>query len=110
MYVYSGKCRLCEVGVETDMVDRRGDNLFTGDIVVIWTENYFSGMTVVVGNQFQSYTNGTHELLGFDEKFIMGIKQVRLEDGEWSVIRVKSFSEVVEGEHWASFGFSFSNQ
>ncbi len=82
MYVYSGNCRKCETGLPTGLTDIVGKPLFTGDIVVIYTEDndgklsYFpDDLTVVVIDQWQSFANGTHVLREAQgAPFVMGIK------------------------------------
>ena len=113
MFVYSGKCRLCETGKPTPIFDRSGRRLHTGDIVMISTESYIpEGLTVVVSDQFQSYSDGTHvERENGVTYFVMGIKgSGSNDDGHWNILRTKSHSDVVDGEHWPEYGFSFSEK
>lgn len=109
IYVYSGQCRLCEVGHPADARDINGKPLHTGDIVVIFTENYQPDtLTVVVRNDFTSYGNGQHVPQESSEAFVMGIKSVPIEDaGMWKVLKVKDYSDVVPGEHWSAWGFNY---
>jgi hypothetical protein len=64
---------------------------------------------VVIRDEYRSFSGGAH--LPVDEPgdpFVMGIKSVPLEDtGEWRVLKVKDFSDVVPGEHWREYGFSY---
>jgi hypothetical protein len=115
MYVYSGKCRLCETGVKTPFADVMGNTLFTGDIVIVATDDcpMPSGLTVVVSDQYQSYSDGSHvehvEKEDGHEFFVMGIKSVDLyAPGQWHVIRLKEHSDIVNGEHWQAYGFRYS--
>ena len=117
MYVYSGKCRQCETGIETGKKDIGDNKLFTGDIVVVFKEdesgiNYPpSGLTVIVNDDWKSFTDGTHERIATNSTpFAMGIKDVGLEDDYWSVMKVKDHSDVVEGEHWKDYGFNYSEE
>ena len=107
--VYSGDCRICEVGIDTELKSGNGEPLKTGDIVMIYTEHYHpSSLTVVLARQYQSYSNAPDELLPEPhEKYIMGIASVDLDDNEWTVTKVKDHSEVVDGEHWKAYGFSY---
>lgn len=114
MYVYSGKCRLCDVGVETGFHDCNDVSLRTGDIVITYTEDELGFanlgvLTVVVSDQYQSYSDGTHvEKEGEVEFFVMGIKSIDInEDGTWRVKRLKGYESVLDGEHWPDYGFSF---
>lgn len=98
MLIYSGYCCMGETGIPTPHFDITGAQLYTGDIVVIYTENYMvDGLTVMVQDE--------------DGFFAMGIKSVMTtgpEDGEkWMVRRVKRHSEVVDGEHWSAYGFNY---
>lgn len=113
-YVYSGDCRLCDVGHETGFRDCNGNNLRTGDIVITYIVDQvgfsnLGGLTVVVSDQYQSYSDGTHkEKEGELEFFVMGIKCIDVnEDGSWRVMRVKEYEFAIDGEHWRDYGFSF---
>lgn len=110
MYVYSGDCRKCEVGLETDLVDWNGDPLRTGDIVILIKDDmYNSGLTVVVSDQWTSYSDGTHVKREGDlEFYVMGIKSVVLGEG-WQAVRVKKFEDVIEGERWPDYGFNYKS-
>jgi hypothetical protein len=115
MYVYSGNCRLCEAGQPIDINDYAGNPLHTGDIVLTFTEDpngctYVGALTVVVSDQYQTYSDGAHvEKTGDQEFYIMGIKGVDITDGEgeWKVKKIKGYADVVDGEHWPEWGFSF---
>ena len=117
MYVYSGKCRLCDVGTETGLIDEAGAELRTGDIVMTYTVDDIAGcsnlggLTVVVSDQFQSYTDGRHEEKnGAPVFFVMGIKGVDLNaPGEWRVKKLKGAEHVIDGEAWPNFGFSYAD-
>lgn len=121
MYVYSGKCRLCNCGEKTDVPDHSGESLTTGDIVMVYTVNNFGvsnfdGLSVVVSDQWESYSDGKHVLKdGEPEYYVMGIKDVELEDDSpifpdysWRVCRLKRAEDVIDGEHWKDFGFRYS--
>ena len=113
MFVYSGNCRLCECGLKTNLkTSIKEEPLRTGDIVVIFTvdENgvlsYFSdSLTVVVSNQYQTYSTGEHKRLKeypdsiADDAYVMGIKDVVIGD-KWQVDRVKKYEDVIDGERW----------
>ena len=114
MYVYSGECRLCDVGPPIGANDCTGKPLFTGDIVLTYTEEnnlgatYVAGLTAVVSDQYQSFSDGTFTERKNPEFYVMGIKNVPLHDsGEWRVQRVKSYIDAIVGEHWREYGFSF---
>lgn len=110
MYVYSGDCRKCEVGVETNLFDWSGELLNTGDIVISICDGlYNSGLTVVIADQWQSYSDGTHVKKDGDlEFFVMGIKSEVLGE-RWQAVRVKKFEDAIEGEHWTDYGFSYKS-
>lgn len=107
MYVYSGNVRLCEVGLSTKLKDVRGEDLYTGDIIALCRDDgVFTGLTVVVANHWVSYIDGTHVKKEDDlEPFIMGIKTANLT--EWLCYRAKSFSDVINDEHWKDYGFNY---
>jgi hypothetical protein len=115
MYVYSGECRLCDVGVYSGFSDAAGIPLSTGDIVLTYTENemgcrFVGGLSVVVSDQYTTFSGGRHEIKNGDvEFFVMGVRGVDLINapGEWKVHLVKSHEDVINGEHWKDYGFSF---
>lgn len=115
--VLSGKCVLCDVGLPAKAKDCRGVDIHTGDIVIIWHGSYVGteleewqpgdGMTVVVADQYQSYSNGDIKRTGDINPFVMGIKDCGFNHPEWRVRVVKKYHDVIEGEHWPEFGFSY---
>ena len=112
MLVYSGKCRLCETGKAVGFRDMEGKELSTGDIVAIWSERGPSPvLTVVVSDQFESFSDGSHEENESPEYFVMGLKSVNLADepGYWRVFKLKDHADVIDGEHWSAWGFSFKS-
>ena len=95
-----------------------GNELFTGDIVQLWHGNYVdtdleewlpsSGLTAIVAKQYQSYSDGSVDILDDGAKpFTMGIANVGVQGGEWKLSLVKSHKDLVEGERFPSFGFNF---
>ena len=116
-FILSGNCRLGDVGEQTPLIDSAGNELFVGDIVITSIIDKFgicsnNGLTVVCSDKWTSYTDGSHiakkESVGY---FVMGIKNVDFmgADAEhWIVNRVKSHSNVIAGENWPEFGFSYS--
>lgn len=118
--VFSGDCCLCDVGIPVNSKDWTEEDLFTGDIVLVYRGHYIrteneewnpsGGLTVVIGNQYQSYIEGVIKHLTNDfEPYVMGIKNCGFNHPEWQIRKVKSFEDVVEGEHWKEFGFSYQN-
>lgn len=122
MKVFSGRCCFCDVGRPTGNQDMHGNELFTGDIVQLWNghfigtelEEWFpcSGLTAIVAEQYQSYARAygevDHVLVDDDAKpFTMGIKSIGVQGGDWKVSLVKSHKDIVEGERFISYGFSF---
>lgn len=116
--VYSGPCCLCDVGRPANAKAYCGKPLHTGDIVMIshgtyldtdveaWT--YADNLTVIVANQFQSFSDGA--MVTINEKapaWVMGIKDCGFNDPAWRVHLVKSHSNVIDGEHWPEYGFRF---
>lgn len=106
--VYSGQCPMCNVGNPTDLKDANNQPLFTGDIVALISQDIHyrnvCGITVIVSNQFQAYSDGTGDLT----PFVMGIRSVDVgNDPHWEVHLVKSHKDVIEGEHWKAYGFHY---
>ena len=65
-------------------------------------------LTAVVSNQFQSFNDGSVRLDDREaEPFVMGLKSVKFDSPEWRVHLVKPFDQVVVGEHWKQWGFSY---
>lgn len=116
-YVLSGKCRLCTIGFDAKVKDWAGKPLFTGDIVAVFTERgdgveNFSGLTAVVRDEFTSYSDGTVvPRADVGDCYVMGIKSVPLDaPGEWRVAKVKDHRDVIPGEHWTAYGFSYQSE
>jgi hypothetical protein len=121
MQIYSGSCCFCDVGRPTGEQDMHGNDLFTGDIVQLWHGNYVgvpdieewlpsSGLTAIVAHQYQSYSNGTIEVLDTDAKpFTMGIASIGVQGAEWKVSLVKSHKDIIPNERFASFGFNYKS-
>ena len=120
MKVYSGKCYKGECGTPTAMTDVMGKPLRVGDIVLSFHEYHPSKegfpptacdhLTVVVDGRFVSYSDGSIESVD-GSCFVMGLKGV-CEDcvpdsDKWSVMLLKPWEDVVDGEHWAAFGFNY---
>jgi len=120
MYVYSGKCREGLCGEKTNLINIDEKPLFVGDIVMSSTidkqgihSNY--GLSVVVSDRYTSYSNGNIEESEKYSFFVMGIKSCKfnlkegeeVEGTEWIVERLKSFEDVIDGEHWKDFGFNY---
>ena len=116
--VHSGKCCLCDVGVAIGHQDYNGIELHTGDIVTTWHGTWIDTdcefwdggdqLTVVVIDQYQTYSDGAVVLReGPHVPFVMGIRDCGFSHPEWRVRLVKKFSDVVDGEHWPAYGFSY---
>lgn len=108
--VFSGECLMAICGEPSGFNDITGAPLFTGDIVIVFTDDYRPhGLTVVVSDQWTTFSDGAIESKdGHQNYFVMGIKAVPLnEDGEWKVLRVKSFADCIQDEHWPAYRFSY---
>ena len=118
--IFSGKCCLCDVGIPVNAFSTWGDpvEIHTGDIVIVWHGDYIGtdieswtptdGMTAVVASHYQSFSDDVIELRREAcEPFAMGIKDCGFNHPEWRVQVVKKFSDVVPGEHWPVYGFSY---
>lgn len=115
-YIMSGNCRMGDVGEPTPLKDCMDKNLFVGDIVIVSIIDQFginsnAGLSVVCSDKYISYIDGTHEIKT-DEitYFIMGIKNVdfmNVNNKTWLVKRIKSFEDVIVGEHWKDYGFNY---
>lgn len=108
IHVYSGSCRLCQCGELTDLIDSKDEKLYTGDIVIVYQDGYIvNHLSVVVRNQYPSYSDGSFKLIDKKGYFIMGIKDTF---DSWLVIKVKNYRDVINGEHWAAFGFNYREE
>lgn len=98
MYVYSGLVRVCEIGLAAGFSDTHAVPLVTGDIVIMFTDQYVpSHLSVVVTDE--------------SGPFVMGLKSVPMHDpGQWRVLRVKAAADVIEGERWPDWGFSYQSK
>jgi hypothetical protein len=109
--VWSGDCCLCDVGLDT------GHGFKTGDIVLLWKGEHIDtdnerweplrNLTVVVADQYTTYSNGKIEETESPEFYVMGIRDCGFDDPSWDIWLVKDHSDVVTGEHWRDYGFSF---
>ena len=119
--VFSGKCCLCDVGSPVNAKSTWGDEveIHTGDIVTLCHGNYIGtdienwtildSLTAVVCDQYQSFSNGTIVLRNeIGNAYPIGIKDCGFNDPEWRVQVVKKFSDVINGEHWPKYGFSYA--
>lgn len=117
MKVFSGNCCLCDVGMPVGAQDESGNELHTGDIVIINHGDYIGtelerwsrigGLTVVVSDQYKSFSDGTVEEIAEPKPFVMGIKDCGFNHPEWRIELVKKFSDVIDGEHWPAYRFSY---
>jgi len=113
---------MCECGLPTQLKCDREDPLRTGDIVVMYTYAKDSGMvsvpqglSVVVADQYDNVQGKVPEKKSdLGESFVMGLKNCGLDEPAedyphtvWRVRRVKRYEDVVPGENWTAFGFSF---
>lgn len=119
--VFSGKCCLCDVGIPVQAQSTWGDpvEIHTGDIVIVWHGDYLGtdletwtpsgGLTAVVSDDYQSFSDGTIKPLDTEEEaFAMGIKDCGFLHPEWRVQVVKKYLDVIPGEHWPQYGFSYA--
>lgn len=114
LYIYSGKCCLGKCGEETPLKTVDGEVLCIGDIVSIQHVSSLSnhGLTAIVNDKWTTFNNNTHKLKdGTVQAFVMGIKNdsIKLDSNEceWYVNKVKSYKEVIDGEHWSEYGFNY---
>ncbi len=118
LYVYSGECNMGRVGDPVGENDANGKPLYVGDIVQL-VEGRCIGtdieswmpldrLTAIVSDQFVTYQDDIMELKeGDPEYFCMGIKSCGIDNPKWQIWIVKSHRDVIEGEHWPNFGFSY---
>lgn len=120
--VFSGNCCLCDVGIPVNAKSTWGDpvEVHTGDIIIVWHGDYIGtdietwyptgGLSVVVSNDYQSFSDGSVELIeGTHEPYPMGIKGCGFDHPEWRIQVVKKHSDVISVEHWPDFGFSYKH-
>ena len=118
MKIYSGSCCMCDCGIPANEKDMHGNDLFSGDIVQLWHGNFIgtdygewlpsSGLTAIVGNQYNSYATGEVELLTDTPRlFTMGIADCGVQNERWKVSIVKSHKDIISGERFVSFGLNY---
>lgn len=118
MRIKSGNCVLCDVGVFTGHTNRMGQELHTGDIILLWNGRYVgtdmeewypeTGLTAIVSDQYQSYSDGSViEKDGEPQFFVMGVKDCGFDSPEWDFQIVKKYYDAIVGEHWETFGFNY---
>lgn len=121
MQVWSGKCCLCDVGLPSGLKDfATEEELHTGDIVLLYFVHYpetdsefweCRGMTTIVADQYTTYTTGVIEEAPLPFKpFCMGVRSVDFPNEQWKLQLIKMYSDVIEGEHWPRYGFSYKHK
>ena len=113
-FVMSGKCRIGDVGEPTSLKDYNSEDLFVGDIVIVYSnENSLIdsvSLSVVCSDKWTSYSNDVHEAKETDiEYYVMGIKDVDFMDNDsiWNVKKVKSCDDIIIGEKWEHLGINY---
>lgn len=98
LYIYSGQCLIGKAGDKTTLTDSYGEKLFIGDIVAIHTDVSAPSLTVICDDSYMG---------NYDSPFVLGIRSVDYmkPDSVWTVTKVKSYEDLVEGERWPRFGF-----
>lgn len=111
MNIYSGKCLMGRCGLETNIKDALHNELFVGDIVALVNDYGFMGLTAIVEDGIETYSDGNILIPeGSTEKFVMGIKSVNIgEDDGWWIVRSKPHYCVVDGENWPEYGFNYKD-
>lgn len=118
MRIYSGNCYLGTCGTPLGVVDVDGNGLFSGDIVVIWSDSgyYKSDFRVCLYHEYEQTSSGEINIVDMCGPWIYGLKSVPLlenvgeREGEysgWNVLKMKSWEDVVDGEHWAALGINY---
>jgi len=121
--IFSGKCLKGVCGEITDLYDYKNNHLYIGDIVLVQYNEYGLGfhsayMSVIVNNKFETFSDGSIIENKDYYSFVMGIANVTKkelayenEEGEltsgWVIEKIKSYKDVVNGEHWKDFGFNY---
>lgn len=113
LWVFSGKVPLCEIGKPTTLIDRDGRPLFTGDIVTIFTvdsDDNIRHSSEVLSCVLELTEEKDLSLHGVTRPgpWVMGIRDVDLSNSQWRVLRLKSWKNVIKGEHWEDYEFSFN--
>lgn len=116
MFVYSGKCKMCEVGLDSDLIDVHERKLKTGDVVIVYKEIQTStvekncvGIGVIAANHFKNVSGEKPSKRDNTNKirpYVMGFSSGGT---PWKIRLVKSYSDIVDGEKWSDYGFHFSS-
>lgn len=131
MYIYTGQVKNCLTGLPTSFTDIHSKPVLTGDILVLFPESLngswgfpLDGLTVALAHDFECYQGKAPlEKSEKETPFIMGYRgcvpevlseseETILVDPEYSLSRfhievVKSYRDVISGEHWTDFGFRY---
>jgi hypothetical protein len=105
------------------MEDDSGSALSTGDIVMTYTISKTFGvadiasLSVVTANHYANFQGIDPVKLPKEEQskpFVMGIASCDIKEPEedypetvWRVRRLKKFEDVIDGERWREWGFSY---
>lgn len=110
MYIFSGSANQGKCGTATHMKDCTGQELFVGDMVLIYKPepngSFVGDVTLTAVVEDKLFLGGEDKL---KPHFVMGIRSCcEHEDFDgWIVKRVKRWSQAVNKESWESFGFNY---
>lgn len=104
--IYSGNCFNGICGEKTNLKDIYGNELFVGDMVVIYKKEDGVSLSAVLRHGYQTYTDGTvtQDLSG--SYFVMGISSENHLD--WNCQKVKSYKDCISGERWSYLGLNYN--
>lgn len=99
MKIYSGKVCVGNVG------DEAPNGFNVGDIVLVYRLEH-------EGSEFERWEHTGHlSAVVSDEDgkpFVMGIKDCGFDDPKWRIDVLKKYSDVIPGERWPAWGFSYA--
>lgn len=98
----------------TSIIDLNNEPLCVGDIVIVTHIDSMGvcsnhGPAVVVNDRWTTYGGGDNVENKVFDTYIMGWKGIDFnkDPAEYLAQKIKSFADVVDGEHWPAFGINY---
>lgn len=119
LFLFSGACLMAELGNATGVTDEAGNELHTGDLVMLFRGHYIGqdyegwypqGLTMIVEDKYETYLGNeyTHciDKSKSGKPFTMGIADHGVQSDEWKVQLVTSHKDMFHGFSIIPYGFN----